>query len=673
MCHANPARVPTLPDTTDCVNCHKYSPIDPKHYRTTSHTAIETGCTNCHYLDMKTEHSRPTVGPVGCVQCHETKVDAFTTPWNKTCARCHPTKHGDMALKHRSTNTTCGGAGCHNITDASDIHKGAVGGGCGVCHKSVTQPAVTTNCSATGCHPSVTGSHRESHDGRGVNGVGCEGCHFRYLDDEHLSLGRTCATCHTATDSVARRAITAKDRRCLTCHPTSAHNRRQASEFATRNASVHRVRADLPGMRSSFVVAGTTYTWALPTASSFLRTGFALDTIVTCNACHTYTGTTGPHGATMKVNIDPAFPNPYKVVNGSETFTAQLSKNSSTGMSMSKGGSTTAKIICEKCHDLNGTGSTWSNKAHAEHDDRGREGSFCNQCHVAVPHGWGRPRLVGYVSDAAPYRTWVGTSANKDGGLARITVKSYTPSTWDKSNCGAGCDTGKHPLTGTSWPNLMGPVSGPTTGTVSGKVTDSSTGGNISGATVSVSTTVSATTATDGTYSLRNLAPGAYTATVTRTGYTTWTGPVSVTAGSVTTLNVALVPAVTAVNHARTGTATASSSSSSNGPALAIDGSATTFWQSGSAGTQWLRVDLGTSRSLSRVVVNWNGSNFAQEYRIETSADGSSWTSRFSTTSGVSGIRTHTFSAVNARFVRITCTKTSASSYRINEFEVWNF
>lgn len=662
VCHDNASRVPALPDTPDCAGCHAYSPVDTGHYPAAAHAATENGCEGCHSLDLKTEHAKESSGPVDCVMCHESSVDAFTESWDHSCAACHATKHGQMQASHVSMNTACSGAGCHVISDVSDLHKGVPGGGCSICHDS--SPGATTDCAAAGCHAGTTGDHHESHDGRVVNGVGCEGCHFRYLDEEHLILGLSCGTCHSSTDSGVRSAIAAGDVNCLSCHPDSAHNDRQQAEFASGNASLHRVRADLPGMRSTFRVNTTNYAWSLPSASSFLKTGYTYDTIVTCDACHAYSGTTGPHGATMKVNVDPAYPNPFRVVNGSESFTAQLSNSSPTGMSMAKNGGTAAKIICEKCHNLRTGSGSWSNVAHKEHDDRGREGAYCNQCHVAIPHGWGRPRLLGYTTDATPYRT-------SSGGLQRVSIKSYTPNGWQKSDCGAGCSSSRHPYSGTSWPNVMGQVAAPTTGVVSGKVVNAS-GAAITGAAVTVGT-VSTTSASDGTYSVANVAEGSQAVSVSAAGYTTWTGTVAVTAGSTSTLNVTMVAEAASNNLARTGTASASSTySSSYAASKAIDGSTSSYWRSSGSGTQWLRVDLGSSKSISKVVVDWNSSYYARSYRIETSSDGYSWTSRYSTSSGTYGTKTHAFAAVNARHVRVYCTSANYSNYRINEFEVWD-
>jgi hypothetical protein len=97
-----------------------------------------------------------------------------------------------------------------------------------------------------------------------------------------------------------------------------------------------------------------------------------------------------------------------------------------------------AGLICNKCHILYGT--SWGNSAHQNHDDRTGDND-CIDCHVQIPHGWNRPRLIGYASDPAPY----GTPANH--GVTAISNEAHGPTTnWNKNDCGAGCDTSTHGL-----------------------------------------------------------------------------------------------------------------------------------------------------------------------------------------------------------------------------------
>ncbi len=128
VCHRNPS-YPSLPAgrTNECTGCHNgtvvgthaYTPHDPQHYNpaTTQHTAsAQTGsesgyaCTQCHSLEMKPAHNGPTNITFNlsgyadkCVACHEVVVDNFAGSWDKTCVRCHTTRHTQTATKHDAT------------------------------------------------------------------------------------------------------------------------------------------------------------------------------------------------------------------------------------------------------------------------------------------------------------------------------------------------------------------------------------------------------------------------------------------------------------------------------------------------------------------------------------------------------------------------------------------
>ena len=87
-------------------------------------------------------------------------------------------------------------------------------------------------------------------------------------------------------------------------------------------------------------------------------------------------------------------------------------------------GAVEGRFICQKCHKLTspfqGVGlagnsrgfrsnnyaySGFSNEAHMEHHADTINGQAnCISCHIGVPHGWKRPRLLVYESDPAPYK-----------------------------------------------------------------------------------------------------------------------------------------------------------------------------------------------------------------------------------------------------------------------------
>lgn len=118
-------------------------------------------------------------------------------------------------------------------------------------------------------------------------------------------------------------------------------------------------------------------------------------------------------------------------------------------------------------------------------------------------------------------------------------------------------------------------------------------------------------------------------------------------------------------------TASASRQESGYEAAKAFDGSLSSRWWARSTATQWLRVDLGTSTSVSKVVIDWH-SDYARDFSIQVSSDGSNWTTAKSVTSASGGTQTHTFSARNARYLRINCTRAySFNGYSIEELEVY--
>ncbi|MER5741069.1 MULTISPECIES: glycosyl hydrolase family 8 [unclassified Streptomyces] len=106
-------------------------------------------------------------------------------------------------------------------------------------------------------------------------------------------------------------------------------------------------------------------------------------------------------------------------------------------------------------------------------------------------------------------------------------------------------------------------------------------------------------------------------------------------------------------------------------PGLAVDGSATTRWASlEGVDPQWIRIDLGANHTLSRVKLNWEAA-YAKTYRIQTSADGSTWTDAYSTTTGDGAVDDLALSG-SGRYVRMYGTgRGTPYGYSLWEFEVY--
>jgi len=118
-------------------------------------------------------------------------------------------------------------------------------------------------------------------------------------------------------------------------------------------------------------------------------------------------------------------------------------------------------------------------------------------------------------------------------------------------------------------------------------------------------------------------------------------------------------------------TATASSTENGTFPAsAAVDGNTATRWSSAFSDPQWIRIDLGASYAISQVVLNWEAA-YASAYQIQTSADGTAWTTVSSTTSGTGGIQTLAV-AGTGRYVRMNGTaRATPYGYSLFEFQVF--
>ncbi|MFF0290440.1 discoidin domain-containing protein [Streptomyces sp. NPDC005262] len=152
------------------------------------------------------------------------------------------------------------------------------------------------------------------------------------------------------------------------------------------------------------------------------------------------------------------------------------------------------------------------------------------------------------------------------------------------------------------------------------------------------------------------------------------TGVLAVVVGLVISL-LAFVPATPASAApsllSQGGTVTSSSEENAGTPATsAVDGNDGTRWSSAFSDPQWIKVDLGSSASVSQIVLKWEAA-YATGYRIEFSTDNNTWTTAYSTTGGPGGTETLNVSG-NARYVRLAGTaRATPYGYSLWEFQVF--
>jgi len=117
-------------------------------------------------------------------------------------------------------------------------------------------------------------------------------------------------------------------------------------------------------------------------------------------------------------------------------------------------------------------------------------------------------------------------------------------------------------------------------------------------------------------------------------------------------------------------TITASSVQAGLDPEFANDGDMATRWGSSETDFEWIQVDLGQVYSFKRVVLNWEGA-YGQDYIIQVSDDGTTWSDALVVTGGNGGVDDLELDA-SGRYVRMQgVLRGSPYGYSLWDFEVY--
>jgi hypothetical protein len=102
----------------------------------------------------------------------------------------------------------------------------------------------------------------------------------------------------------------------------------------------------------------------------------------------------------------------------------------------------------------------------------------------------------------------------------------------------------------------------------------------------------------------------------------------------------------------------------------AVDGNGGTRWSSAFSDPQWIRVDLGATFRINRVVLRWETA-FGRAYQIQVSPDGNNWTTIRTTTTSPGGVEDFGVTGTG-RFVRMLgTTRGTQWGYSLWEFEIY--
>jgi hypothetical protein len=76
----------------------------------------------------------------------------------------------------------------------------------------------------------------------------------------------------------------------------------------------------------------------------------------------------------------------------------------------------------------------------------------------------------------------------------------------------------------------------------------------------------------------------------------------------------------------------------------AVDGNLSTRWGSNYTDKEWIYVDLGSTKNIDEVLLNWETA-YGKSYQIQVSNDAFTWINVYSTTTGDGGIDDISFAA----------------------------
>ena len=96
-------------------------------------------------------------------------------------------------------------------------------------------------------------------------------------------------------------------------------------------------------------------------------------------------------------------------------------------------------------------------------------------------------------------------------------------------------------------------------------------------------------------------------------------------------------------------------------------------WHSSNNNDDFLMIDLGQERQISKVVIDWDADRYAASYKIMVSADGENWTEVKSVTGNTNSLTEDTFDATAARYVKMQGVqrKSGANEYAVYEMKVY--
>jgi hypothetical protein len=404
-CHAT-AATPSLV----CANCHaNVATVHDFVHANASGTKSDT-CTACHGTDLPSVHDGSFTGQanLGCF-CHtgslfnlSSTMAPLLAAGQAECLDCHKDPHAPHAFNMKASghNTlTFGTVGAYTKWDGSE----------GVVVKDSTNTTITqewplptsdvfwSQVDYTKSSPTTDAAPATANTTVGWDSV------------------ITCEDCHTGLNAL---------------EVAGPHGANVAANFGLDPnypddwTTAELTSFDPTGMRSIVTTMGSPNPYYPKLATNVTDGSLAT---VDASGNIIATATAGQNMVLMGKGFAIAAIGPSSPASQTSFYTKYVAGTNDASATASNGyssGDIAGKFICQKCHKLvnpyqgipgadgNGRGGRnnnlnyigFGNEIHMEHHGNQSLGQAnCISCHIAVPHGWKRPRLLVYSSDPAPY------------------------------------------------------------------------------------------------------------------------------------------------------------------------------------------------------------------------------------------------------------------------------
>jgi len=376
------------------------------------------------------------------------KADSTTTTVGEwACRNCHQS-HGGAGIPYLLKSfeeNTCLTSGCHGKTgtggNTKDIQSEY--------EKLYTHPTFATSAKhrnpddaaslgSSSRHAECQDCHNSHQAQKGLHTAGDNGVSSVLLGARGVLPGPT-NEWQQPTAYTEMKPVNQENQICLKCHSSYAFGQvfngitaivgpsgttitDQAMEFNSANHSAHPVEVSLNNQTGSLVPKALAST-AMTAAWSSVGTQSMY-----CSDCHgndqptSATVPQGPHGANSRF-----------MLTGRGKFWPTNALGTLWSLDDIKNGKNNWQndLFCANCHTMT-TGVSFLNNVHESANHQGAQVK-CITCHVAVPHGAKRSRLIGYASDQVPYN--YGGAVQFENLVIVGFQKAIDPFQYQKENC----------------------------------------------------------------------------------------------------------------------------------------------------------------------------------------------------------------------------------------------